>query len=119
MTWEEYKIEAKAKNPDTREILEGAEAISEIVGILLPILQKYNAESAVIFGSYARNEAQEDSDIDVMVIGGNSFEPTDIFCVAEELHRKTDKNVDVYEEKEMDHNAEFYNRIISEGIKIC
>ena len=39
MTWEEYKIEAKAKNSDTREILEGAEAISEIVGILLPILQ--------------------------------------------------------------------------------
>ena len=39
MTWEEYKIEAKAKNSDTIEILEEAEAISELVAILSPILQ--------------------------------------------------------------------------------
>ena len=92
--------------------------INEISDILLPILRKYNAQSALLFGSYARNEAHGNSDIDVMVIGGNSFDPTDIFCVADELYRASEKNVDVYEETEIDHKSNFYNNIIREGVKI-
>lgn len=41
-----------------------------------------------------------------MVIGGSIFEPTDIFCIADELNRAV-KKVDVYEEREKDHAADF------------
>ena len=92
---------------------------NEITVFLLPILKKYRAQKAVLFGSYARNEATVDSDIDVMVIGGSLFDPTDIFCIADELNRAVNKNVDVYEENEIDHDSAFYNSIRRDGIEIA
>ena len=49
------------------------------------LLKKYHAERAILFGSYARQEADATSDIDLIVIGGSRFTPTDVFCIAEEL----------------------------------
>ena len=69
----------------------------EIFNMVLPLLKKYHAESAILFGSYARQEADVDSDIDLVVIGGPQFDPTDVFCLADELYRLTGKQVDVYE----------------------
>ncbi len=94
-------------------------SINELSDTLLPILRKYNANKAFLFGSYARNEADKDSDIDVMVVGGQQFEPTDIFCIADDLHRTLQKQVDVYEEREIDHSSDFYTNIIREGIEIA
>ena len=94
-------------------------SVSEISNVLLPIIRKYNASKAVLFGSYAKNEADKDSDIDVMVVGGHQFDPTDIFCIADELYRALQKQVDVYEESEIDHSSSFYNDIVQEGIEIA
>ena len=92
--------------------------ISDIKKMILPILKKYSAEQAVLFGSYARNEANKDSDIDVLVIGGDRFDTTDIFCIADELHRASSKNVDVYEESEIDPASAFYNNILKDMVKL-
>ena len=91
----------------------------ELKDILLPIIRKYNAQKAYIFGSYARNEADMNSDIDVFVIGGKLFDPTDIFCIAEELHTVSQKKVDVYEESEIDRNSDLYSNIMREGIEVA
>ena len=34
----------------------------ELVGIVVPLLKKYQAEAAILFGSYARQEADGDED---------------------------------------------------------
>ncbi len=91
---------------------------AELRDIILPIITKYKADKAFLFGSYARNEADKDSDIDVLVIGGDRFDPTDIFCIADELHRASSKNVDVYEEREINPESEFYNTILRERVQI-
>ncbi|MBO4699898.1 nucleotidyltransferase domain-containing protein [bacterium] len=91
----------------------------ELKDILLPIIRKYNAQKAYIFGSYARNEADMNSDIDVLVIGGKLFDPTDIFCIAEELYTASQKKVDVYEESEIDRNSDLYSNIMREGIEVA
>ena len=70
---------------------------NDLESIILSLLKKYHAEGAILFGSYARKEAGISSDIDLLIIGGASFEPTDVFALAEDLHRATGKNVDVYE----------------------
>ena len=93
--------------------------VDEISKILVPIMKKYKAEKAFLFGSYARNEADKDSDIDIMVIGGSGFDPTDIFSIADELHRVANKEVDVYEKSEINSTSEFYSTIIREGIQIA
>ncbi|MBQ9031756.1 MAG: nucleotidyltransferase domain-containing protein [Parasporobacterium sp.] len=86
--------------------------------MIKPILKKYNAEQAVLFGSYARHEATPYSDIDLYVIGGNTFDPTDIFCIADELYKTAEKNVDVYEQREVKANSPLHHTILKEGVVI-
>lgn len=89
----------------------------ELTALVCPVLEKYGAERAILFGSYARREADAESDIDLLVIGGRQFDPTDVFCVADELHRLTGKPVDVYELCEIEPNTEFYRTIFENGVK--
>ncbi len=93
-------------------------SLDEIKEMVSQLLRKYGANKAVLFGSYARNSASKDSDIDVMVIGGSSFEPTDIFSIADDLYDLAGKPVDVYEEREIDTTSEFYKNILMEGVEI-
>ena len=90
----------------------------EIKNIVRPILKKYRAEKAILFGSYARKEANENSDIDIMVIGGDSFDPTDIFCIADEIYTQSGKPIDVYERREINADSNFYRTIYAEGIEL-
>lgn len=91
-------------------------SIAALKNIILPILKKYRAEKAILFGSYARNQATPNSDIDLIVIGGDTFDPTDIFAIAEDLHEISGKNVDVYEIDEINKDSPLYHSIMKEGI---
>ena len=46
-------------------------SIDEIKEIVKPILKKYDVRKAYIFGSYARGEATEESDVDIMISNDN------------------------------------------------
>lgn len=91
----------------------------EIADVVISLLKKYRAEKAILFGSYARQDATSGSDIDLMIIGGAEFEPTDVFAIADELYRLMGKNVDVYEIQEIDIDSEFYSTIMEEGVQIA
>lgn len=91
----------------------------DIVEIIAGLLRKYGAESGVLFGSYARQDAGAHSDIDLLVIGGVRFDPTDVFSIADDLHRATGKNVDVYELREIERGSALYQTIFSEGVRIA
>lgn len=99
--------------------MKGVLSHEELVSVILPLLRKYGAQEALLFGSYARGEADEESDIDLLVIGGPSFEPTNVFCIADELNRATGKRVDVYELREVNEGSPFYRSIFHEGVKIA
>jgi len=90
-----------------------------LVAIISTLLKKYHAESAILFGSYARHEADTRSDIDLVVIGGEAFDPTNIFSMAEDLHRATGKAVDVFELCEINQDSDFYRTILREGVPIA
>ena len=92
---------------------------SNLDTIVKTLLRQYHAESAILFGSYARGQATAQSDIDIIVIGGSAFDPTDIFALAEDLHRQTKKPVDVYELRELDKDSPFYQSVFSEGVRIA
>ena len=57
---------------------------NEIEKSIKELLVRYNAEYALLFGSYARGEQTENSDIDVLVFGGENFKKSNIFAFAEE-----------------------------------
>ena len=91
----------------------------EIFAAVLPLLKKYRAERAILFGAYARRDADTASDIDLLVVGGKDFDLTDVLCIAEELHCALGKPVDVYELREINPRSAFYDAILSEGVQIA
>lgn len=91
----------------------------EVESAIRILVQKYNADYAVLFGSYARGEENEGSDIDVVVFGGENFHDTDIFAFGEDLRELTQKSVDAFEIREINKGTEFYNNILREGVRIA
>ena len=92
---------------------------NEIVEAVKPLAQKYRINEVYIFGSYARNEASPESDIDFLVFGGEKFRLTDIFAFAEELRRVLDKKIDVFEINEVNENSDFYRQIMNEKVLVA
>lgn len=92
---------------------------NDLTGFIKELLIKYHAEYAILFGSYARGDADEDSDIDIIVVGGENFRATDIFAFGEELRELSQKNVDAFEIREINKESEFYNNILREGVRIA
>lgn len=90
--------------------------LTDLQDMIMPVIKRYKAEHAILFGSYARGEATVTSDIDLMIIGGTAFDPTDIFAIAEDLHQLSGKNVDVYEINEIDKTSALYESIVRDGI---
>jgi len=43
-----------------------------LLAAVVPLLKKYRAEKAILFGSYARQDADAASDIDLIVVGGSN-----------------------------------------------
>lgn len=91
---------------------------SEIEKSIKILLLTYHAEYAILFGSYARGEETDESDIDVIVVGGAHFKATDIFTFGEELRQLTQKDVDAFEIHEVNKDTKFYDNIMKEGVRI-
>ena len=94
-------------------------SLDEIVNMIRPLLLKYNVESALLFGSYARGEATANSDIDVMIIGGAAFLPRNVFALAEDLRELSGRNVDMFEIREVERETKLYETVCREGIRIA
>ena len=90
----------------------------ELRNMILPLVRKYNASDALLFGSYARNEATPESDIDVIIIGGQNFELLDVLAIADELYEASGKSVDVYELCEIKVGSPLYDSIMREGVSL-
>ncbi len=93
--------------------------IDGIKDIIKPIADKYNVESIYLFGSYARGEATENSDLDFLVFGGENFKLTNIFALAEELRTAFQRPVDVFEISEINTDSDFYSTIMNERLNVA
>ena len=98
---------------------------NELKKMLKSVFLKYKLKKVYIFGSYARGEAREDSDVDIMIVKNKSKINTllDLSEFQEELQKTLNKNVDVItEETYLDNTVEdnkygklakdiFYNQV--------
>ena len=89
----------------------------ELRAMILPLLDRYHMQSASLFGSYARDNADKNSDIDVLLFGNDEFRALDVFGVAEELHRISGKHVDVYEISELK-DGPFRDSVLSQAVAL-
>lgn len=104
--------------------LERKEAIIEIKKLTEPIFKEYGVEKAYIFGSYARGDYNENSDIDIIISSKNIRSLLMIGAILEALKLVLQKEVDLieeecFEDEEMDEiDQEFYNKIKKERVMI-
>ena len=72
---------------------------------------------AYLYGSYARGEATENSDIDILVVLDKPM-GMKYFGIATELEKILDKVVDLHSYEQLVDNAPMIKDILVEGIKI-
>lgn len=94
-------------------------SLNKIKEIVKPIALKYQVKEIYLFGSYARGEATDESDLDFLVFGGENFKLTLIFSLAEELREAFQKNVDVFEIHEVNQQSVFYDTIMKERLLVA
>lgn len=90
-----------------------------ITNLVTPIAKKFGVKEIYLFGSYARGEATENSDIDFLVFGGDNFKLTLIFALAEDLRKAFQKEVDVFEINEINKDSNFYHTIMKEMLLVA
>ena len=91
-------------------------SLDEICSISLPLAEKYGVDKLYIFGSYARKEATETSDIDLLIDKGDIRNLLDYFAFVSDLEDGFGKHVDVVTTTCND--REFVDRAIKEAILI-
>ena len=94
-------------------------SFDEIVYIVKPIASKYKIQAIYLFGSYAREEQTDESDLDFLVYGGDDFKLTRILSLAEELRKALKKDVDVFEIREVNQESDFYKTIMKEKVLVA
>lgn len=88
--------------------------IREIKKRIVPILKKEGIKKAGIFGSYARGEQSESSDIDILVeFNGNLFKLSGLEL---ELERTLRKKVDLITYKGINHHLK--GKIMNQEVRI-
>lgn len=93
--------------------------LKDIASLVKPVVKKYGIKELYLFGSYARGEADKDSDLDFLVFGGDNFKLTMVFALAEELREVLKKDVDVFEINEINRDSDFYNTIMKERLLVA
>jgi predicted nucleotidyltransferase len=88
----------------------------EIIEACSAVFKKYPVEYAILFGSYARGDATDISDVDILVssdITGLSF-----YGLTEDLRAALKKKVDLLDLSQLNNNPELLNEILRDGVRI-
>lgn len=92
--------------------------ISKIKKIIIPILNKYGITDINLFGSYARGEANSNSDVDIYCDRGNIKNLVEQGKMEDKLEEALGKEVDiVFSSSKMD--SFFKEQIMEDMIKLC
>ena len=93
--------------------------LENIMTMVKPLAEKYHVKEIYLFGSYARGEADEKSDLDFLVFGGENFKLTNVLALGEDLREVLKKKVDIFEIREVNQDSEFYKTIMREKVLVA
>jgi len=93
-------------------------SIEEIKSYIIPIIIKYPVEKVILYGSYARGDASDTSDIDLVVESRGRLRNRKIFALGGELLGVLPVRVDVYDILEIANPSAMYENILKEGVII-
>lgn len=90
--------------------------VDDIERILHPVLDFHKVRKAVLFGSYVKGEATENSDVDLLVDSG--LKGLAFFGLLEDVVTSLGKNVDLIDTSQIIPNSKIDNEIEKSGVVI-
>ena len=87
-----------------------------IKGAVSDVCKKYSVSVIYLFGSYAKNKARSDSDIDLLIV--SQIEGIEYYQLLNELENKLNKKIDLLRLETAIQNVKLMNEILIDGIKI-
>lgn len=106
------KLEEYGFMDETHGIL----AIGQIKDICTNVFQNFNIEYCYLFGSYAKGNATEVSDVDLLI--STSISGMQFYDLVEALREGLQKKVDVLNREQLNDNPALTNEILKDGVKI-
>lgn len=94
----------------------GVLTVDDIAAACAVILPQYDVEYAYLFGSYAKNEATCESDVDLLI--STSVTGLKFYGIAEQLRERLHKKVDLLDFRQVNNNDELLNNILKYGVRI-
>ena len=92
--------------------------VDEIKMILKEILKNMPVETVVLFGSYAKNEATKDSDLDFVIDTKEQLIGFKLFSLITKIEETFKKDVDAFEKSEIIENSKIDKEIKRTGVVV-
>ena len=93
-------------------------SIDEIKKLLEQILKNTDVERAILFGSYAKNNPTQNSDIDILIDSEGKIKGLKFFSIIEVIKETFNKDVDVIEKSEINVGSKIEKEINNTGVVI-
>ena len=91
-------------------------SMPEIRDILTPIFNQYQIKKAILFGSYGKETATENSDVDLLVDSG--LRGLKFIGLSEAIREALDKEVDVFDTTHIEPHSLIEREIQSTGVTL-
>lgn len=106
------ELTEKTKVDETHGVL----TMEEIRSACSAVFEDYPVEFCYLFGSYAKEKATEESDVDLLV--STDLRGLKYYGLVEQLKNSLHKNVDVLDMKQLQNNPDLMKEILKDGVKI-
>ena len=93
-------------------------SIDEIKEILATLLENMPVYSVILFGSYAQNKANKNSDIDLIIDTRGSLMGFKLYSLITKIEEAFKKNVDGFEKTEIIKNSAIDKEIKKTGVVV-
>ena len=90
--------------------------VKDLVDRLNPIFKNYKVKKAILFGSFAKNTANEKSDIDILVDSG--LKGISFFGLLEDVTNASGKKVDLFDITQIEKGSKIEREINNTGVQI-
>ncbi len=92
--------------------------VEEIKRILKQLLKNMPVENVILFGSYAKNQATKDSDLDFVIDTKEQLIGFKLFSLITKIEETFNKDVDAFEKSEIIENSKIDKEIKRTGVVV-
>ena len=93
-------------------------SLDKLKELVSPIAAELELERVIVFGSYARGEQKESSDLDLIIDSGGKLKGKHLFSAIYKMDKLIPAKTDIFDLSEVIKPSQTYTTIMTEGVTI-